>query len=124
LVSFLRHDYKSWIIVADANETLNKLISQLSSAANANTSSTIDLASILQSSLVQSLTSAFTSALNGAPTSTTTPANDKVPEYRPTPLVELERRRREGEPSLVKPDASECQVDETARKRFSPPTFA
>ena len=117
----------------DANETLNKIISQLSSASanNATTNNvasnqTVDLTSILETTLLKSLTTALTTALNSVPqtivaasnpenvnakltqaisqittklnsqpSQTTSKKKNEIPEYRPTPIAELERRKRD-----------------------------
>lgn len=122
----ISHPTKSlfWSIIVDANETLNKLINQLSTAAAANSAATtttnptppVDLTSILQSTLLQSLSSVLANALQ--PTTQTTnnnnhyevaeksdqplKTNDTVPQYRPTPIAELERRKRIQQLPLVK----------------------
>lgn len=96
---------------------MNKLISQLSSAATSNTSTTaaaaaainptpsVDFTAILQSTLLQSLSSVLANAALPV-TSQTAVSNsiksdvtdksqsETIPEYRPTPIAELERRKR------------------------------
>ncbi|UJR36341.1 hypothetical protein I4U23_029068 [Adineta vaga] len=156
-------------IPPDANETLNKLITQLSTAAAASSISsiptatnpvpTVDITSIFQNTILQSLTTAFTNAINSATSSTTTTnsndisekltqaistittqlhqhqnqpttpgtstAGDTVPEYRPTPLVELERRKRNQQQTPVKStknDVVNFDSDEYAHATFSPPS--
>lgn len=89
---------------------MNKLINQLSTAATATPTPSVDFTSILQNTLLQSLSSVLANALQppAQPTTTTTnnnhevvekpsqptKANATVPQYRPTPIAELERRRR------------------------------
>ncbi|CAF1097355.1 unnamed protein product [Adineta steineri] len=162
-------------IPPDANETLNKLINQLSSAAAAsstaatitpaNSTPSIDMTSIFQNSILQSLTAAFANALNSntllATTATTNNNNNNeisekiaqaistqiqqqqqtqpaqpaqttntvegVYEYRPTPLAELERRRRtqQYQPPIlttIKSEAIDFDSDDYAQATFSPPS--
>ncbi|CAF0814371.1 unnamed protein product [Rotaria sp. Silwood1] len=158
-------------IPPDANETLNKLINQLSTAATANTTGvpttianpapSINLTSILQNTLLQSLTTVFANALNSTPQSTinnnnntnnneatekltqaistiatqlnqhqtqssqTTNAAETIPEYRPTPIAELERRRRIQQQPVktnIKTEVLDFDNDEYVQATFSPPS--
>jgi hypothetical protein len=119
----------------DANETLNKLINQLSTAATGNSTTnptpSVDMTLILQNTLLQSLQAAVANALNSTTSQTATTTNNNemsgkltqaittiatqlhqhqtqpttdatgtVPEYRPTPIAELERRRRVQHPAI------------------------
>ena len=87
---------------------MNKLINQLSTAAAATPAPSVDFTSILHNTLLQSLSTVLASALQ-PPTqpattvtnqdvsekpSQATKTNDTVPQYRPTPIAELERRKR------------------------------
>ncbi|CAF4997188.1 unnamed protein product, partial [Rotaria socialis] len=152
-------------IPPDANETLNKLINQLSSAATSNSAvatatttitnpmPSINITSILQSTLLQSLT-VFANALNSTPqstisnnetsekltqalttiatqlnqhqTPTTTNAAESFPEYRPTPIVELERRKQRVHHPIVKTNIKTEPIDfdsnEYVQATFSPPS--
>ncbi|CAF1078240.1 unnamed protein product [Rotaria sordida] len=156
-------------IPPDANETLNKLINQLSTAATANsavaaaaattTNSTpsINFTSMLQNTLLQSLTTVFANALNSTPQATinnnnnetsekltqaistiatqlhqhqtqpsqTTNATEIIPEYRPTPIAELERRRRIQQNTVktnIKTETLDFDTDEYVQATFSPPS--
>ncbi|CAF4074874.1 unnamed protein product [Rotaria sp. Silwood2] len=160
-------------IPPDANETLNKLINQLSTAATANTTGAattttnpipaINLTSILQNTLLQSLTTVFANALNSTPQSTinnnnnnnnnneasekltqaistiatqlqqhqtqpsqTTSVAETIPEYKPTPIAELERRRRIQQHQTIKTNIKteplDYDNDEYVQATFSPPS--
>lgn len=90
----------------------------------------LDFTSLLQNTLLQSLTTVFANALNSTPQSTTTNNNELVEkltqaintttaqstnavetvlEYRPTPLAELERRRRVQQ-HTVKPNNKNSKI--------------
>ncbi|CAF0782777.1 unnamed protein product [Adineta ricciae] len=157
LTSNISSSASSINIPPDANETLNKLIAQLSTAAAANSTpattnstSAIDLTAIFQNTLLQSLTTALTNAINSTalpPTTTNNDISEKViqakstvatqlnqhqsqsdtiPEYRPTPLAELERRKRVHQQTLQKPvknDTSSFDTDIYGQATFSPPSL-
>ena len=133
---------------------MNKLINQLSTAAAATPAPSVDFTSILQNTLLQSLSTVFANALQSTtqPTTTTTTTtvtnnnnnhdivekpsqptktNDTVPQYRPTPIAELERRKRVQQlpppPPPVKlpvksSDAPAFDSDDYVQATFSPPS--
>ncbi|CAF2091392.1 unnamed protein product [Rotaria magnacalcarata] len=120
-----------------------------------NSMPSIDITSILQSTLLQSLT-VFANALNSTPqstmsknetsekltqalstiatqlnqhqtqTQTTTNTAESFPEYRPTPIVELERRKQRVHHPIVKTNIKTEPIDfdsnEYVQATFSPPS--
>lgn len=95
----------------------------------------VDLNSILQNTLLQSLSSVLANALNGSANQAKTSnesttnlssvtvsspeTNGSIPEYRPTPIAELERRRRVQHTPISQPVViKEGNVFNTIKKKY------